>query len=145
MSDALNDNRAFRDVFRKATRRARERTDRALSEHGVRVGQQFVLEELWREDGLAPGELARRIGIETPTVVRGVGRMEAAGLLERRDDPTDGRLVRVWLTARGRELAQTLPQVESKVIDNALSGLSKEERRQLIRLLGRVLENLEGS
>ena len=144
MSDTLNDNRAFRDVFRKATRLARERTDRALSEHGVRVGQQFVLEELWREDGLTPGELARRIGVETPTVVRGVGRMESAGLLERRDDPTDGRLVRVWLTNRGRELAQTLPQVESKVIDSALSGFSEEERRQLIRLLGRVLENLEG-
>ena len=71
--------------------------------------------------------------------------MEAAGLLERRDDPTDGRLVRVWLTNRGRELAQTVPQVESKVIDDALSGFSEEERRQLIRLLGRVLENLEES
>ncbi len=138
------DNRAFRDVFRKASRVARERTDRVLAEHGVRVGQQIVLEALWREDGLTPGELARRIGVETPTVVRGVGRMEAAGLVVRRDDPRDGRLVRVYLTDRGRELEGIIPQAENTLIEGAFSGFSTKEREQLTRLLSRVLENLEG-
>ncbi len=137
-------NRAFRDVFRKASRVARERTDRVLAGHGVRVGQQIVLEALWREDGLTPGELARRIGVETPTVVRGVGRMEAAGLVVRRDDPRDGRLVRVYLTERGRELERIIPQAEDGVIEEAFSGFSMKDREQLTRLLSRVLENLEG-
>lgn len=79
MNKVTNENRAFRDVFRRATRLARERTDRALSGYGVRAGQQFVLEELWREDGLTPGELARRVGVETLTVVRGVGQTLADG------------------------------------------------------------------
>lgn len=143
MNKASDDNRAFRDVFRKATRLARERTDRALSGHGVRVGQQFALEALWREDGLTPGELARRVGVETPTMVRGVGRMEGAGLLERRDDPADGRLVRVWLTARGRELAGIIPLAEAEVIEDALLGFSEVERRQLTRLLSRLFQNLQ--
>ena len=56
-------------MLRNATRLARERADRVLSEHGVYVGQQFVLEELWREDGTTPGELARRVGVSTPAVV----------------------------------------------------------------------------
>ena len=145
MKDAPDDNRAFRDVFRKATRLARERTDRALSGHGVRAGQQFVLEELWREDGLTPGELARRVGVETPTMVRGVGRMEAASLLERRDDPDDGRLVRVWLTGRGRERAEIVPHAEAEVIEGALAGFAEAERRQLTCLLSRLLENLRAS
>ena len=139
------DNRAFRDVFRRASRVARERTDRALAGHGVRAGQQIVLEALWREDGLTPGELARRIGVETPTVVRGVGRMEAAGLVVRRDDPREGRLVRVYLTDRGRELERMIPQAEDGVIEEAFSGFSTEDREQLTRPLSRVLENLEGS
>ena len=138
------DNRAFRDVFRRASRVTRERTDRVLAGHGVRVGQQIVLEALWREDGLTPGELARRIGVETPTVVRGVGRMEAAGLVVRRDDPRDGRLVRVYLTDRGRELEKVIPQAEDTLIEEALSGFSIKERYQLTRLLSRILENLEG-
>ena len=140
----ISDNREFRDVFRRASRVARERTDRVLAEHGVRVGQQIVLEALWREDGLTPGELARRIGVETPTVVRGVGRMETAGLVVRRDDPRDGRLVRVYLTDRGRELEGIIPQAEDTVIEEAFSGFSTKEREQLTRLLSRVLENLEG-
>ncbi len=140
----IPNNRAFRDVFRRASRVARERTDRVLAEHGVRVGQQIVLEALWREDGLTPGELARRIGVETPTVVRGVGRMETAGLVVRRDDPRDGRLVRVYLTDRGRELEGIIPQAEDAVIEKAFSGFSTKEREQLTRLLSRVLENLQG-
>ena len=138
-----SDNRAFRNVFRKASRAARERTDRVLAGHGVRVGQQFVLEALWQEDGLTPGELARRIGVETPSVVRGVRRMEAAGLVARRDDPRDGRLVRVFLTDRGRELEGIIPQAEDTVIEEAFSGFSMKERQQLTRLLSRVLKNLE--
>ena len=138
-----NDNRAFRDVFRKASRVARERTDRVLTGHGVRAGQQFVLEALWREDGLTPRELARRIGVETPTVVRGVGRMEVAGLVARRDDSRDGRLVRVYLTDRGRELEGIIPKAEDGVIEEAFSGFSIKERQQLTSLLSRVLENLE--
>lgn len=132
--------REFRVVFRRV---ARVRSDEALSGHGVRVGQQFVLEELWREDGLTPGELARRVGVERSTIVRGVGRMEAAGLVARRDHPEDGRLVRVCLTQRGRELQNVLPGAEAGVIDAALGGLSPAERRQLSDLLSRVLDNLE--
>jgi MarR family transcriptional regulator, organic hydroperoxide resistance regulator len=102
------------------------------------------LEALWREDGLTPGELARRIGVETPTVVRGVGRMETAGLVVRRDDPRDGRLVRVYLTDRGRELEGIIPQAEDALIEEAFSGFSTKEREQLTRLLSRVLDNLQG-
>ena len=57
-------------MFRKATRLARERVDRAFSEHGVRVGQQLVLEELGREDGLTPTDLVWRMGVEIPTVAQ---------------------------------------------------------------------------
>lgn len=107
-------------------------------------GRGSVLEALRREGGLTPGELARRFGVETPTVVRGVGRMEAAGLMVCRDDPQDGRLVRVYLTDRGRELEGIIPEAEDGVIDEAVSGLSRDERRQLNHLLSRVLENLQG-
>ena len=118
--------------------------DAALSEHGVRVGQHFVLEQLWREDGLTPGELAKRIGVETPTVTRAVQRMEAADLARREPDLEDARLVRVRLTERGRELEEVVPEIMNRVWDEALEGFSEEERAQLRRMMERVLSNLLG-
>ena len=118
--------------------------DVALSEHGVRVGQHFVLEQLWREDGLTPGELAKRIGVETPTVTRAVQRMEAADLARREPDLEDARLVRVRLTERGRELEEVVPEIMNRVWDEVLEGFSEEERAQLRRMMERVLSNLLG-
>lgn len=134
---------SFRDTFIRAARLARDQTDKALAAHGVRAGQQLTLRALWAEDGLTPGELARRIGVETPTIVRGLGRMEAAGLVQRRPDPEDGRLARVWLTERGRALEDVLPALEDRIVDQGLAGFSRDERRQFAGYLRRLLANLE--
>ena len=119
------DGREFRDVFRRVTRVARVRSDAGLAGHGVRVGQQFVLEEEWREDGLTPGELARRIGVERSTIVRGIGRIESAGLPTRRDDPENGRPVRVYPSQKGRALQEVVPGAEAAAIEAALDNLEK--------------------
>src|SRR5215469_8708415 len=88
-------------LFTQAAKLLREAADEAMVRHGVRVGQHIVLSALWDEDGLTPGEIARRIGVATPTVVNTASRMEEAGLLARKPDPEDARLVRLYLTASG--------------------------------------------
>lgn len=125
------------------SRGMKARVDAALSEHGVRVGQHFVLEQLWRDDGLTPGELAKRIGVETPTVTRAVQRMEAADLAKREPDPEDARLVRVRLTERGKELEGVVPGIMGRVWDGALEGFSEEEKVELRHLMERVRSNLD--
>ena len=124
------------------SRGMKARVDAALSQHGVRVGQEFVLRELWREDGLAPGELAKRIEVETPTVTCAVQRMEVAGLARREPDPEDARLVRVRLTERGRALEGVVPEVMRRVWDEALRGFSEEEKAQLWRMMERMRANV---
>lgn len=116
--------------------------ERALVEHGVHAGQQLILEALWERDGMTPGELAARIGIEVPTVTRGVQRMAAAGLVVKRPHPTDARLVLVTLTAQARTLQAVLPGVVEAVAEQALAGLDPAERRDVRRLLDRVAGNL---
>ncbi len=132
----------FSALLASLSRAMKGRVDAALSEHGVRAGQQFILEELWREDGLAPGELANRIGVETSTVTRTVQRMEAADLVRREPDQEDARLVRVFLTERGKELEGVVPEVMRRVTEEALSGFSEDEKNQLQRLMERIRSNL---
>ena len=71
----------FLFLFTRASKVTREAADEAMSRHGVRVGQNVILELLWIRDGQTPGELASALGIATPTVVRSAERMQAAGLL----------------------------------------------------------------
>lgn len=141
MSDWIADE--FQSEFWVAKLAIVEATNTALGRHGVHAGQQFVLASLWHEDGLTPAELARRVGTSPPTITRMVARMEGAGLLERRPDAGDRRLVRVFLTPRGRELEGVLNRELSDLSDVALEGLSRTERADLTRHLRTVRENLE--
>src|SRR5258708_12021672 len=100
----------------------------AFSRHGVHEGQQFVLRSLWAEDGLTPGEVARRLGLATPTVTRATTRMEAAGLLRREPHPGDRRLVRLLLTEQGRSLEHVIAAETDKVTERALATFGPAER-----------------
>jgi MarR family transcriptional regulator, organic hydroperoxide resistance regulator len=127
--------KAFKSVNAELARR--------LEPHGVHPGQDYLLDELWHEDGQTVGALAARIGVEVPTAVRTVSRMEAAGLLRREPDPADGRRVLVRLTARGKELERIVPPILAEVTERAAAGMSEAEREQLLRLLRDLRENLE--
>ena len=61
-------------LFTRSSKLARAAADEAMSQHGVRVGQNLLLEVLWETDGLTPGELAARLQVATPTVVKSANR-----------------------------------------------------------------------
>jgi DNA-binding MarR family transcriptional regulator len=117
-------------------------TAAAFSRHGVHEGQQFILRLLWAEDGQAPGEIARRLGLATPTVTRAATRMEAAGLLRREPHPDDRRLVRLVLTERGRSLEDVIGAETDKLTERALATFGPAEREALIRALTAIRRNL---
>jgi MarR family transcriptional regulator, organic hydroperoxide resistance regulator len=117
--------------------------DAAFSRHGVRVGQNLVLEQLWNEEGLTPGDIAQRLGVSTPTVVKMATRMEAAGFLERRPDERDARLVRLYLTDRGRSVRKPLERELERLRKRATASLTAAERRDLEAALATIVGNLE--
>jgi DNA-binding MarR family transcriptional regulator len=132
----------FEDAFRLAKHALAQASTSVFARHGVYEGQQFVLRLLWREDGLTPGQLARQLGLSTPTVTRAATRMEASGLLRRQPHPGDRRLVRLWLTPRGRELEDVIGPEMQALTEQTLAGFSAAERTELIAALRRIHANL---
>jgi MarR family transcriptional regulator, organic hydroperoxide resistance regulator len=132
----------FEDAFRLAKHALAQASTSVFARHGVYEGQQFVLRLLWREDGLTPSQLARQLGLSSPTVTRAATRMEAAGLLRREPHPGDRRLVRLRLTARGRELERVIGPEMSALTEQTLAGFGAAERAELIAALRRIHGNL---
>ncbi len=132
----------FQTAFWSAKHALAQASATAFARHGVHEGQQYVLRCLWREDGLPPGEVARRLGLATPTVTRAATRMEAAGLLRREPHLTDRRLVRLRLTDRGRELEKVIDEQTRQLTERALATLSAGERESLVRALHEIRRNL---
>jgi len=133
----------FVTLFTRASKLMRAAADEAYGRHGVRLGQNLVLAALADEDGLTPGELAQRLQVTTPTIVKMATRMDAAGLLSRRRDPKDARLVRLYLSDRGRAAAGPIEDERLRLQERALAGLSDAQRRELEGALAHVIRNLE--
>jgi DNA-binding MarR family transcriptional regulator len=132
----------FQAVFWSAKRAMATAAEAAYQRHGVRQGQQFILQCLWEEDGLTPGEIARRLGLATPTVTKATTRMAAAGLVTRGPHARDARLVRIHLTERGTALRKVLDEEMDALSDRALRSLDESERAQFVRFLGELRRNL---
>ena len=135
----------FQTAFWAAKHALSMATAAAFSRHGVHEGQQFILRVLWAEDGQTPGEIARRLGLATPTVTRAATRMEAAGLLRREPHPGDRRLVRLLLTERGRSLEHVIAAETDKLTERALATFGPAERETVIRALAAIRRNLTGA
>jgi DNA-binding MarR family transcriptional regulator len=126
-------------LFTQAAKLLREAADEAMSRHGVRVGQHIVLTVLWEADGLTPGEIAHRLGSATPTIVNTATRMEEAGLVVRRPDPADARLVRLYLTPHARAVRESVREARAALEARATASLSAAEVGHLRSALTKII------
>jgi MarR family transcriptional regulator, organic hydroperoxide resistance regulator len=127
----------------KVCRAHRTHVGELLAEHGLHVGQEMVLVELWQDDGLRGGDLADRLGVEPPTITKMLRRLESCGLVERRADPEDARSLRVYLTEQGRALEEPVMRCWEHAEQTVLAGMNATDRRTFQRLLVRVKSNLD--
>ena len=101
-----------------------------------------LLANLEREDGQTLAALSRRMLVTAGNLTGLVDRAERDGVVERRPDPSDRRLSRVWLTSKGRELVQSLLPAHAAHVSELLAALDATERRDLRRLLGKLRDSL---
>lgn len=84
--------------------------------------------------GVRQVTLAAHIGIEGPSLVRLLDQLEAAGLLERRDDPEDRRAKTIWLTAEGKTLTRRIERVLTELRERLLQDISDADIAAALRV-----------
>lgn len=119
-------------------------TQGLLDEHGLALTHWVILTALWRKDGLLVSEIGEYYRVKGPAASRAVDRMVAKQLIERRTDPKDRRVARVFLTAKSRKLAHLLTLYD-KVNAELLRDFSPEEAQSLFKMLERVNANAKAA
>jgi MarR family transcriptional regulator, organic hydroperoxide resistance regulator len=129
-------------LFAQICRLKHTRIQSLLEALGLYEGQPALLRSLWEEEGLTHTELARRLHVRPATVTKMIQRMEKSGFVERRPDPADQRLSRVYLTQTGCSVQDGVRQIWHTLESEAFSGFSEDERLQLQRSFRQIRENL---
>ena len=110
---------------------------------GLHRGQTSVLRALWEEEGLTHTELTRRLHVRPATITKMIARMERAGFVERRSDPHDQRVSRVYLTEAGRNVREEVQRIWRTLDEEVLVGFTPQEQESLRQFLLRIRENLD--
>jgi DNA-binding MarR family transcriptional regulator len=129
--------------LRRALRRAGRQ---GLPGEPLPSSQVELLRVVRLQPGIGVGEAAQQLGVAANTVSTLVNQLVAAGLLERRRDPDDGRAARLELTARARRRLALWRDQRERALVAALGELDAGDRESLERALPalhRILEALE--
>ncbi|APR88074.1 Transcriptional regulator, MarR family protein [Minicystis rosea] len=128
----------FLDLHSKTKKALQALAERAMQRHGLHLGQNVLLAALWQRDGSTPGEIAAELNVATPTVVKMATRMSQTGVLTRRRDEHDQRLVRLWLTPAGRALQAPIEAERRWIEEQVTADLTETEREHLLRALAKI-------
>lgn len=119
---------------------ARRFVSAELSGIGVGRSHYAVLACLDEFAPLSQAELGAHAGLDRGDVVRMVDDLTAAGLVVRAADPRDRRRNIITLTEDGRRRLGDLHAAVLRAQDQALAGLTPQERDHLVTLLHRLLQ-----
>lgn len=82
------------------------------------------------------GAVAVGLGVHPSNATRAVDRLVTAGLLDRRDDPTDRRHLLLQLTEEGAALLERVQESRRAAVASILEGMPAARRRALVPVLG---------
>lgn len=89
------------------------------------------------------GEIAEHFKIELPSATSLINKLSKGGLVERKADDHDRRLVRIILTPQGEKLLDQAMKARSKKITETLSYLSEQDRKDLSLIMQKLTATMK--
>jgi MarR family transcriptional regulator, transcriptional regulator for hemolysin len=132
-------NRTARSLSRSLDIKLRNRV-------GITFAQWRVLVLLTKtHDDLSQKEIAEGLGLEAPTLIPILDKLQKDGFIERRVDRNDRRNNRIFRAKRTFEIWETTLECASKVLTIALAGLPDENIQIMKEVLEKMWINLQAN
>lgn len=129
-------------LIKRANRLLVKKANELLKPHGLTDAYTYFLMALYEQNGLTQSEMHKQIGIEQPTAVRTLDRMERDGFIIRKPSTVDRRAIEIRLTEKGKRYKTIIEQCAKELNECALEDFSKDEQSILKQLLGKLNTNL---
>ena len=121
-----------------SSRISKEFSELYRAEFGLTIPEWRVLAHLAGGDAVSVREIHARVDMDKSKVSRAAARLEAQGLIEKRENPEDRRLLDMRLTDKGRELITRIVPIADAYQAQVLAQMGAEApafRAGLLRLL----------
>jgi MarR family transcriptional regulator, organic hydroperoxide resistance regulator len=132
----------IRESLDKISFQMRRDYNESLRELNLYVGQDNLLSRLWLGDGVTQMQLCEHLKCEPPTVTNMVKSLEQNGFIYRKRDEHDARVMRIYLTDKGKELKKPVEFKWKQQQEKLLHSILPEERLLLRELMKRMERNL---
>ena len=144
MNDRTEHERGLVILMNHVHRGYRRAMNRILGMRGISESQALPVRLIAAlGEGIRQGVLAEHIGVEGPSLGRQIDHLCAAGLVDRRMDPTDARGRTLHLTAAGRDLANELDVILSEQRQDLFADITDEELSTTMRALKKIDQAIE--
>ncbi|SIQ49904.1 MarR family winged helix-turn-helix transcriptional regulator [Pseudacidovorax sp. RU35E] len=121
----------------------RAAADRAVAHLGISQAAGWALLTIGRQgDGTRQGVIADLLGIEGPTLIRTLDQLVGAGLVERREDPTDRRARTLHLTESGAAIQARIEEALNALRTELFQDIPAEDVRACLRVFGTLWTRL---
>lgn len=116
--------------------------DRRVAHLELTRVQWRALKHLGHAEGVTQVELADRLDMEPIALGRVIDRLQKAGFVERRADPADRRVWRLYLLPQSAQVMGPVETVAHALRKEATAGISADELAIALSVLDRVRDNL---
>lgn len=118
---------------------------RALAPLDIKPPHLDILVNLYRFEGISQQELARKLLVGRSNMSMLLPQMEKRGLLERRADQRDKRVLRLFLTDEGRSLSEKAMQIQTELIERTLSATPLDDCQRLAETMDLLIQRMLSS
>ncbi|MFZ5649014.1 MAG: MarR family winged helix-turn-helix transcriptional regulator [Bacillota bacterium] len=124
----------------KVMRKVQRYYETKLAPYEITPVQFYVLNALWKNDGMKFKDLAKSVSLDGSTLTGILDRMERGGFVERRDDPEDRRSLLVYLTGKSRDMGPDMISLAESLDRDIRKQFTREEFATFLNVLEKISE-----
>ena len=110
---------------------------------GLGLAQSKVIYALCIQPGMTQRELADRVGIETPTLVVMIDKMEREHLVKRKKDGEDRRIKRIFITPKAEHMVDIMIESALDIRKIATKNISEKDVKHTLETLRKISQNIQ--